>query len=271
MTSMVETLNTGAIASNARVALFDFDGTISLIRAGWIDVMVPMMVEALLELKTGESEADITAIVREFVGRLTGKQTIYQMFALCEEIEKRGGKPEDPLVYKHRYLDLLHNKIEYRLDGLRSGEISPDQYMVPGSRELLETLRERGLSLYLASGTDDQFVKDEAKLLRVDQYFDGGIYGALDDYKSFSKAILIQRLIEKGGFQGPEFLGFGDGYVEIENVKRVGGIAIGVASDEPECLKVDDWKRERLVGVGADYIVANYLCREELYGLIFPH
>ena len=43
----------GANASRARVALFDFDGTISLIRAGWVGVMVPMMVEILLDLQTG--------------------------------------------------------------------------------------------------------------------------------------------------------------------------------------------------------------------------
>jgi len=29
------------------VVLFDFDGTLSLIRSGWVDVMVPMMVEIL--------------------------------------------------------------------------------------------------------------------------------------------------------------------------------------------------------------------------------
>jgi phosphoglycolate phosphatase len=242
-----------------------------VIRAGWVEVMVPMMVESLMALKTGESEAEITALVNEYVGRLTGKQTIYQMMALCDEISKRGGTPEDPLVYKHRYLDLLHNKIVHRLDGLRSGKINPDEYMVPGSRELLESLKERGLKLYLASGTDDKFVKDEANLLDVTKYFDGGVYGALDDYKSFSKAILIQQLIEKGGFHGPEFLGFGDGYVEIENVKRVGGITVGVASDEPECQKVDEWKRQRLIGVGADYIVPNYISREHLFSLIFPN
>ena len=34
---------------------------------------------------------------------------------------------------------------------------------------------------------------------------------------------------------------------------------MGVASEEPACLRVDEWKRERLIGVGADYIVPNFL------------
>lgn len=270
MNHSIEILRPHAVATHARVALFDFDGTLSLIRSGWEDVMIPMMVECLVELKSGESEQELTSIVKEYVGRLTGKQTIYQMIALCEEIEKRGGKPEDPLVYKHRYLDLLLHRIHGRLDDLRAGRVPPERWLVPGSRELLEGLKERGFKLYLASGTDDRYVKDEANLLDIARYFDGGVYGALDDYKSFSKAILIKQLIQNAGFRGEEFLGFGDGYVEIENVKQVGGVTVGIASDEPECRKVNEWKRNRLINVGADYIVPNFLARLELFDLLFP-
>ncbi len=49
--------------------------------------------------------------------------------------------------------------------------------------------------MYLASGTDEIYMKEEARLLDVARYFDGGVYGALDDYKSFSKKILIQRIL----------------------------------------------------------------------------
>ena len=52
---MMESLRPGVSAARARVALFDFDGTISLIRAGWMDVMVPMMMEILLDCRSGES------------------------------------------------------------------------------------------------------------------------------------------------------------------------------------------------------------------------
>jgi phosphoglycolate phosphatase len=267
---MIEFLTENLSARRARVVLFDFDGTLSLIRAGWVDVMVPMMVEQLAALKTGETEEQLGEIVKEFVGRLTGKDTVYQMIELAGQIEKRGGKPLDPLVYKKMYLDRLWLMIEDRIGNLRKGTASPEEYLVPGSRALLEGLHERGLKMYLASGTDDEFVKDEASLLDLGKYFDGRVYGALEDYKSFSKAILIQRIIGAAECKGEEFLGFGDGYVEIENVKQVGGVAVGVASAEPECRQIDEWKRGRLVRVGADCIIPNYLCHEKLFSALFP-
>ena len=80
-------INTGFI----KHVVFDFDGTISLIRDGWQNVMVPMMVEFLqTETETKESQEELEDIVVEFVDRLTGKQTIYQMMQLADEIEKRG-------------------------------------------------------------------------------------------------------------------------------------------------------------------------------------
>ncbi|MBI4889353.1 MAG: HAD family hydrolase [Acidobacteria bacterium] len=260
---------TGNSAAHTRVALFDFDGTLSLIRAGWFHVMVPMMVEILAELKTGETEEQLTAVVSEFVYTLTGKQTVYQMIELARQVELRGGTPKDPLVYKHRYLDLLHERIKDRLRALETGEASPEKYLVPGSIALLDALKERGMKLYLASGTDEPYMKREAELLGVTPYFDGGVFGALDDYKSFSKKILIERIIAGAECDGREFLGFGDGYVEIENVKSVGGIAVGVATDEPDCLKIDEWKRNRMAGVGADYVIPNYLCLDALKPLLF--
>lgn len=267
---MIEQLNPDASAHRARVVLFDFDGTLSLIRSGWVDVMVPMMVEILSELKTGETEADLRGIVEEFVGRLTGRQTMYQMIELAEHVARRGGQPLDPLAYKKRYLELLWEKIKGRIEALRRGEAAPDDYMVPGARALLESLQARGLKMYLASGTDEIYMKEEARLLDVERYFEGRVHGALDDYKSFSKAILIQRIISSAECRGDEFLGFGDGYVEIENVKQVGGVAVGLATDEPECKRVDPWKRQRLAGVGADWIVPNFLCHDQLIAALFP-
>ena len=66
----IEQIRPGASAARARVAVFDFDGTLSLIRSGWVGVMVPMMVDILLDLHTGESEAELEQAVGEFVWRL---------------------------------------------------------------------------------------------------------------------------------------------------------------------------------------------------------
>jgi phosphoglycolate phosphatase-like HAD superfamily hydrolase len=267
--NLIERVRPGASAAGAKVALFDFDGTISIIRSGWIDVMAPMMVEILLDLKTGEAEAELDSLVREFIWRTTGKETIYQMMDFADQVRKRGGQAREPLEYKKMYLDRLWVKIRGRIDDLKQGRVSPEQYMVPGARALLESLRERGLKLYLASGTDQIYMQEEARLLDVARYFDGGVYGAQEDYKSFSKKILIQRIISSSDAGGPEIVGFGDGYVEIEEVKLVGGVTVGVATHEPECREIDPWKRQRLIGVGADYIVPNFLARQQILDALF--
>ena len=90
-TTGVEIINPDIPRGGIRSVLFDFDGTISLIREGWRGIMVPMMVDILRDLGTGETEEALTATVSEFVDRLTGRQTIYQMIQLCEEVKKRGG------------------------------------------------------------------------------------------------------------------------------------------------------------------------------------
>jgi phosphoglycolate phosphatase len=267
--NVIEHIRPGASAAGAKVALFDFDGTISIIRSGWIDVMAPMMVEILLDLKTGETEAELDSLVREFIWRTTGKETIYQMMDFANHVQKRGGQAREPLEYKKMYLDRLWVRIRGRIDDLKQGRVSPEQYMVPGARALLESLKERGLKLYLASGTDEIYMKEEARLLDVARYFDGGVYGAQEDYKSFSKKILIQRIVSNADAGGPEIVGFGDGYVEIEEVKLVGGVTVGVATQEPECREIDAWKRQRLIGVGADYIVPNFLARQQLLDALF--
>jgi len=253
-----------ATAPEAKAVLFDFDGTLSLVRTGWMGVMVPMMVEVLAELKTGESEDDLRLVVEDFVWRLTGQETVYQMIELAGQVKQRGGTPLDPLVYKRRYLDRLSAVIGGRVEALRERRCPPDRFLVPGARALLEALRDRGLQLYLASGTDEVYMKEEAALLDVTRYFEGGVYGALDDIRAFSKRMIVQRILALPGVDGTHLIGFGDGYVEIEEVKRAGGIAVGAATDEPECRVPDPWKRQRLIGVGADYIVPNYLGWREL-------
>jgi phosphoglycolate phosphatase-like HAD superfamily hydrolase len=239
--------------------LFDFDGTLSLIRQGWPEVMVPMFVEFLPRL-AGESETSLRQVVFDDIMRLNGKQTIYQMIQLTERIQERGGRTEEPLWYKQEYLRRLDRHIGGRIAGILNGSIAPDSMLVHGARMLLEQLRALGLPLYLASGTDESAVKREADLLKITAYFGDRIYGALDDYKQFSKKMVIDRIIAANQIAGRQLLSFGDGYVEIENTKQVGGLAVAVASDEANngSGRVDDWKRRRLLGVGADVVIPDF-------------
>jgi phosphoglycolate phosphatase len=260
----IEILRPSMPRGHFRFVLFDFDGTLSLIREGWPDVMIPMMVDELRQTGSGESEPALRALVEEFVMRLNGKQTIYQMMQLGEEVKKRGGEPLEPLAYKHRYHELLMARISGRIDDLATGRARPEDWTVAGSHALLKTLRSRGLTLYLASGTDLQFVRREAELLGLTAYFGRHIYGALDVYQNFSKKIVIERLLEENNLRGEELLGFGDGFVEIEEVKRVGGVAVAVASDEVKRQGVHAWKRDRLIRAGADIVIGDYRAQDEL-------
>jgi phosphoglycolate phosphatase len=239
--------------------LFDFDGTLSLIRQGWPDVMVPLFADLLPPLP-GESHADRCRIAFEDIMRLNGKQTIYQMIQLAERIRERGGTPGDPLAYKHEYLRRLDERIRDRVEGLQRGAIQTDDLLVFQSRPLLEELRRRGLHLYLASGTDEKYVQEEAALLDLTRYFGPHIYGALDDFKRFSKKMVIERILRENRIDGAQLLSFGDGYVEIENTKEVGGLAVAVASDEAHngSGRMDEWKRQRLLGVGADVVIPDF-------------
>ena len=239
--------------------VFDFDGTLSLIRDGWQNVMVPMMVDFLQsETDTSETRAKLEDIVVEFVDRLTGKQTIYQMMQLSEEIAKRGGTPQEPLAYKDAYNRRLLPVVEARIAGLAAGTLSAESLRVPMSLEFLRSLRDMGITCYLASGTDVEFVRDEAALLGVADYFDGGIFGALREYQQFSKAMVIQKILNDFGLSGSELLIIGDGYVEIENAKAVGAIAVGVASIEDNVYNMNADKRERLIRAGADIIIPDF-------------
>ncbi len=242
-----------------RCAVFDFDGTLSLIRQGWPNVMVPMMVEALKETGTSESDEELTELAMTFVTELTGQQTIYQMIRLGQEVSERGNVPLDPLSYKRCYQQRLMERIKVRREALRSGSGSSEEMLVPYSLEALRGLQEREVELYLASGTDESYVIEEAQLLGLDVYFGDNIYGAVDNYETFSKRMLIGRILEEKGIGGSQLMGFGDGYVEIENTKSVGGIAIAVASDEAHRSgRPDPWKRDRLVGIGADIVIPDF-------------
>ena len=64
-------------------------------------------------------------------------------------------------------------------------------------------------------------MRNEVALLGLLPFFKGHVYGAQQDYKTFSKKMVIGKLIADNRLAGEELLGFGDGYVEIE--KHPGG------------------------------------------------
>jgi phosphoglycolate phosphatase-like HAD superfamily hydrolase len=250
-----------------RAVLFDFDGTLSLIREGWPRVMVGMMLERLRAASLlREPEADEWTTIDRLVMALNGAPTLRQMEVFADEVRRRGGTPATPWQYLGDYLDRLMRDVHGRWRALETGEARAADWVVPGAHAILENLRERGVALFVASGTDYAHVQREARLLGVEHFFPTGINAPRDNDPTFGKANVIRRVVEELGIRGEELLGFGDGVVETSEVKRAGGVAIGVASSEhgsgPGVVQPE--KRARLADAGADLIIPDYTRQAEL-------
>jgi phosphoglycolate phosphatase len=238
-----------------RVALLDFDGTLSLIRAGWQTVMADRMVRDLLVLRTGETEETLRAEMLAMIHRTTGISTAIQMDAFRAAMQQRGGEPPTTEACMARYLADLQQVIGARKAALASGTVTPERYLVPGARALLEDLYDRQIAMVLASGTDHEPLVEEAGLLGIAHYFGLGIYGALPPPALFTK----DTLVGNGAYRGHEIVAIGDGPVEIAAARRVGGVAVGVATDEQAPGTLDPNKRQRLIGAGAQIIVPDLM------------
>jgi phosphoglycolate phosphatase-like HAD superfamily hydrolase len=242
-----------------RAVVFDFDGTLSLVRGNWQGLMIPRMIEVLADTGTNETRAELEALVIEFVTRLTGHPTMLQMQALADEVARRGSPRPDPEVYFDEYRQRLMARTAQRIDAVQSGRAAADDFLVPGSRPLVERLARRGLLLAIFSGTELSDVRRETALLGLDPFFGPRIFGPVNDDPQFRKQQVLEQLIAERGLAGGEFACIGDGPAEILAAKAIGALAIGVASDEIERSgRVNALKREHLLRAGADVIIADY-------------
>src|SRR5581483_8032833 len=147
-----------------RVAVFDFDGTVSLLRTGWQNVMTEMFVE-LVPRHPNESANDLQAMVRAMIHRTNGQPTIVQMQEIADTIRARGKSPLTANEYKAQFLKRLHLQVEPRLAAIREGNGNVERWRMPGVHALLEMLRARSVPCYIASGTDEQPVRNETEAL----------------------------------------------------------------------------------------------------------
>jgi phosphoglycolate phosphatase len=262
----IEVLRADLPRGRFRAVLFDFDGTLSLLREGWPAVMSEMMLDELRRTGPVEPLADL---VEDIVVGLNGRPTIVQMQALAAEVGRRGGTPKSLSAYASEYQARLLELIRGRYDDIAVGRVAAAAWEVPGSHALLDELRNRGLILVLASGTEMTHVRREADLLGLTTYFGDAVFAPTGDDPHFSKRAVIEQLLERHTLRGEELLGFGDGVVETEEVRRVGGTAVAVASEEPPRRGVNRAKRDRLIRAGADVVIADYECHEPLLWWLF--
>ena len=259
--------------------LFDQDGTLSTLRQGWEEIMEPMMIEAILGKRGAgvdpELKAQIVSTVREFIDRTTGVQTLVQMRGLADLVRQFHFVPEeeilDPKGYKDLYNKALVRMVHDRMGRLRRGELDREDFALKRALPFLNAVAERGGTLYLASGTDQEDVVREAEALGYAHLFGKRIYGSVGDITKDAKRTVLERILKE---IGPEAMGsvvaIGDGPVEIRETQKRGGYTIGIASSEIRRFGLNQAKRKRLVEAGADLIIPDYSQLDRLLSILFP-
>jgi beta-phosphoglucomutase-like phosphatase (HAD superfamily) len=193
--SQIEVVSTLVKREQIQHAVFDHDGTISVLREGWEPVMEAMMIRSILgDQFDTVSENDYQRImlrVRQFIDKSTGIQTIVQMQSLVEMITEFGFITDDAIQtavdYKQMFNEALMAQINVRKARVISGELEVADFTIKGAVAILQALRDHGVKLYLASGTDEADVKAEAEILGYAPVFEHRIYGAVGDIRKYSK------------------------------------------------------------------------------------
>jgi bifunctional ADP-heptose synthase (sugar kinase/adenylyltransferase) len=248
-------------------AIFDHDGTISTLREGWEHIMRQMMTEAILGRKYHKADdvlmTRVSAHVDEFIDKTTGVQTLAQMKGLQGMVREFGcvekGKILDEFGYKKIYNNELLKMVSERVRKLTAGELSVDDFTVKNSVRFLEKLHDNGIKLYLASGSDEEDVINEAGIMGYRDLFSGGIFGSVGDINKDAKKIVLDRILDSiGRANHGQIITFGDGPVEIRETGKRGGVTVGVASDEIKRYGLNMKKRTRLVMAGADMIIPDF-------------
>lgn len=265
--SEIESINTLPEDLNIRYAIFDHDGTISTLREGWEEIMSPMMMKAVL----GDHYLDadealyhkVQTRVAEFIDKTTGIQTLVQMKGLVDLVTEFACVPENEILnefgYKQIYNEELLLMVKEREKKIARGELSLEDFTLKNAVLLLEKLHKAGVKLTLASGTDEEDVRNEARILGYDHLFEGRIYGAVGDVNKEAKKIVLDRILDMIGESGTgQIVVFGDGPVEIRETHKRGGITIGIASNEMKRHSLNENKRTRLIKAGADIIIPDF-------------
>jgi phosphoglycolate phosphatase-like HAD superfamily hydrolase len=246
--------------------VFDFDGTIAWLKHGWPDIMARL----LLPNFSTQSDETLSALRAEILA-LNGKPPIFQIRRCLEMAQCSAKKLPEPEQLLTEYASKLGEAIKERVADLRHGKVSAESFLVHGTMPLLKLLSERDLTLVILSGTEQDRVQEEADLLGLKPYFGRHIYGSTSDLAASSKEAVISRLLVEENIAGEHVLSFGDGPVEIQVTKSVGGLAVGVASDENAngSGKMDPQKAKLLKDAGADVLVPDYRDASALVECLF--
>jgi phosphoglycolate phosphatase-like HAD superfamily hydrolase len=239
--------------------------------------MEPMMVAAILGGRIHDADEalynHVVTSVRTYIDKTTGIQTLVQMKGLVNLVRQFKCVPEkdilDEFGYKEKYNEELIKMVNERIRKLERGELAVEDFTVKKAVDFLKALHARGITLYLASGTDQEDVEREAKIMGYRSLFGDRIYGAVGDVAKEAKRMVLERILLDIGDEAPEqILTFGDGPVEIRETHKKGGYAVGVASNEIRRHGLNLSKRTRLIEAGADLVIPDFCQMDQLLPLL---
>jgi phosphoglycolate phosphatase len=242
-----------------RLAVFDFDGTLSWLRHGWPELMCQVFLPHY-PLRPDESPAEVR---RELVAEIlssNGRPSIVQMEKFVERAQARHAQVPAPEELLQEYQSRLDQIIAERSEMILRHSARADDFVVFGARAMLDLLQQRGIKLFVLSGTLEDRVKQEAKLLDLAGYFGGRIFGSPPDAARFSKRAVLDKILAEENLRGEDLLCFGDGPVEILHARELGGLAMALASDEDHngSGRMDPVKRTQLIDAGAHVVIPDY-------------
>jgi phosphoglycolate phosphatase-like HAD superfamily hydrolase len=250
-------------------AVFDFDGTLSWLRHGWPRMMYEMWRELLPPVCTDTDDALEQLLYGDIYG-LNGKPTIHQMRRFAERVRARNGEALDPEAMRAEYQRRLDLAIAERTAEIQSARVAPEAYVVHGARRFLELLQARGIKLHILSGTIVERVREEARLLELEPFFGPRIFGSGSDPAQFSKQAVIDRILREEGIPGHQLLSLGDGAVELDCVRQVGGVGVAVCTHEDVngSPHADPYKQQFLDLAGPQVMIPHFGESEQLARLL---
>ena len=261
--------------------LFDFDGTLSLERDGWPDLMVSTNSAALAQAVPSMRVDEAVKWVIEDIEKTIGLPTYMQMKRLTEYIKRRGGTALEPQRYKDTYNNALVAMVRSKYRELETGELTLNDLRVTGALDLLKELsRNAGFKggLYLASGTDIGPIEKSARLLKYKEYFGKRIVasGSTGNPEQCPKKLVIDRLIKEQNLQSGQILCFGDGFPEILYAYHANGVCVGVLTPDHSHYEhrghfTVENKRARLIHAGAHILVPDFRDASYLVQIVCSH
>lgn len=251
-----------------RVAIFDHDGTISTLRQGWEPIMKETSIQAVLgsSINTVPMEEldKIDEAISDMIEKTTGIQTIIQMHHLRDMVKSLGHIPVNKVLtpgeYKNIFNEKLLEMVSGRVELFKKGLLNLNDVTIKGALQFLETLKEKNVLIYLASGTDQEDVRREASVLGYNTYFNGGIFGSTGNVSRDPKRVVIENIIKDlpVDIKPEECYVFGDGPVEMREAAKQGFTRIGMVSDEKQRFGINPDKRSRLILGGAQALIPDF-------------